>query len=303
MTETLTVQQILSRVRRIQLVANRSVDELFAGQYRSVFRGQGIEFDEVREYQPGDDIRSIDWNVTARSGHCFVKRFAEERELTVLFLMDVSASGMFGSASRTKLDLLTEVVALLMFSALKNNDRVGLVTFGEQIEEFFPPRKGKAHVLHLIRELVSVQPVRRPTHLVEVLQFLNRVQKRRAVVFLVSDLLDRTSDRLALHGALRTSGRRHDLTVIRVNDPRESELPNVGFLQVTDPETGEWRELNTRSKRVRDDFRNAILADRQEISEILKRSAIDELPVNTVEDYLPRLRRFFRQRERVRSVR
>jgi len=161
----LTVADILKRVRRIQIVANRAVNDLFAGQYKSVFRGRGMEFDEVREYQPGDDIRTIDWNVTARTGSCFIKRFCEERELTVLFLVDVSASGVFGSTERSKLDLMVEVAALLMFSALKNNDKVGLLTFCDDVLDYYPPRKGKSHVLHLIRELVGQRPVARETRL------------------------------------------------------------------------------------------------------------------------------------------
>ena len=170
------VADILKKVRRIQITANRAVDDLFAGQYKSVFRGRGMEFDEVREYQPGDDVRTIDWNVTARTGMPFIKRFCEERELTVMFLVDVSASGAFGSVERSKLDLAVEVAALLMFSALKNNDKVGMVTFCDEVIDYIPPRKGKARVLHLLRELVAVQPVARPTDLLPALAFVARVQ-------------------------------------------------------------------------------------------------------------------------------
>jgi len=183
------VASILKRVRQIQIVANRRVDDLLAGQYKSVFRGRGMEFDEVREYQPGDDVRSIDWNVTARAGAPFVKRFVEERELTVMFLVDVSASGAFGSTWRSKLETLVELAAMLMFSALKNNDKVGLVTFCDEVIDYFPPRKGKSNVLHLIRELVAVEPVARPTNIAAAVDYLNRVQRRRAVVFLLSDFL------------------------------------------------------------------------------------------------------------------
>ena len=184
-----TVIDILKKVRRIQIVANRTVNDLMAGQYKSVFRGRGMEFDEVREYQPGDDIRTIDWNVTARTGTPFIKRFCEERELTVLLLVDVSASGVFGSGSQSKLELAVEMAALLMFSALKNNDKVGLLTFCDRVLDYFPPRKGKANVLQLIRQLVSAEPVPRETKLASALEYLNRVQKRRAVVFLLSDFL------------------------------------------------------------------------------------------------------------------
>ena len=184
-----SVVEILKKVQRIQIVANRAVNDLFAGQYKSVFRGRGMEFDEVREYQPGDDIRTIDWNVTARTGNCFIKRFCEERELTVLFLVDVSASGAFGSTQQSKLELAVEIAALLMFSALKNNDKVGLIQFCDDVLDYLPPRKGKSHVLHIIRKLVGAQPVARDTNLDKALDFLNRVQKRRAVVFLMSDFL------------------------------------------------------------------------------------------------------------------
>lgn len=184
----LDVAELLKKVRRIEIVASRTVNDLFAGQYKSVFRGRGMEFNEVREYQPGDDIRSIDWNVTARAGKPFIKRFVEERELTILFLVDVSASGLFGT-SRPKLDTAIEVVATLMFSALKNNDKVGLLTFADRVVDYYRPRKGKGNVLHLIRELLAAEPVARPTDLKTALDYVNRVQKRRAVVFLLSDFL------------------------------------------------------------------------------------------------------------------
>jgi len=182
------IVELLKKVRRIEIIAKRTVNDLFSGQYKSAFRGRGMEFSEVREYQPGDDVRSIDWNVTARAGRPYVKRFVEERELTVLFLVDVSASGVFGSR-RSKLETAVEVAATLMFSALKNNDKVGLVTFADRVFDFYPPRKGKANVLHLIRQLLAVEPIAKPTNLREVLDYVNRIQKRRAVVFLLSDFL------------------------------------------------------------------------------------------------------------------
>ena len=229
---TTNVAEIIRKVQQIQIVANRTVNDLFAGQYKSVFRGRGMEFDEVRQYQPGDDIRTIDWNVTARTGDCFIKRYCEERELTVLFLVDVSASGLFGSTRQSKLDLVIELAAMLMFSALKNNDKVGLVTFCDDVVEFIPPRKGKAHVLRMIRQLVDIDPIARDTNIQAALEFLNRVQKRRAVVFLVSDFLgDLPRKTLAI------SNRRHDLTAITVSDPREDELPDVGFVTLRDAET------------------------------------------------------------------
>ena len=287
------VAEILKRVQRVQIVANRTVNDLFAGQYKSVFRGRGMEFDEVREYQPGDDVRSIDWNVTARTGSPFIKRFCEERELTVLFLVDVSASGAFGSASRSKLDLVVEVAALLMFSALKNNDKVGLVTFCDAVVDYFPPRKGKSNVLRLIRQLISADPIARETDLAAALEFLSRVLKRRAVAFLISDFLAPQARQ-----AMAACNKRHDLVAITVADPREHVLPDVGFISLVDAETGQIVELDTRHPRVRALFETRTTERSQQLSEEFKRVGVDELPIRTDEDYLTSLRRFFRMRER-----
>jgi len=287
------VAEILKRVRRLQIVANRTVDDLFAGQYKSVFRGRGMEFDEVREYQPGDDVRTIDWNVTARAGTPFVKRFCEERELTVLFLVDVSASGAFGSGRRSKLDVAVEVAALLMYSALRNNDKVGLLTFCDEVLGYFPPRKGKSNVLHLIRELVAVEPIPRTTNLAVALEFISRVQKRRAVTFLISDFLAPSPRR-----ALAVAGRRHDLVAVAVSDPREQEMPDVGFVSLVDAETGRIVELDTRHRRVRELFRSKAAQRSRQISEELRKAGVDELSLRTDEDYPTVLRRFFRMRER-----
>jgi uncharacterized protein (DUF58 family) len=287
------VATILKKVRRIQIVANRTVNDLFAGQYKSVFRGRGMEFDEVREYQPGDDVRTIDWNVTARQGAPFIKRFCEERELTVLFMVDVSASGAFGSGSRSKLDMVVEVAALLMFSALKNNDKVGLITFCDEVIDYLPPRKGKSNVLHLIRELVAAQPLARETSLRTALEFLNRVQKRRAVTFLISDFL-------APHAkqAMAVANKRHDLIAITVADPREHVLPDVGFISLKDAETGRVVELDTRHRAVRGLFETRSAERSERLSGELKKLGVDQLDINTDEDYLTSLRRFFHMRER-----
>ncbi|MCX7394599.1 MAG: DUF58 domain-containing protein [Planctomycetales bacterium] len=288
-----TVAEILRKVQRIQIVANRSVNDLLAGQYRSVFRGRGMEFDEVREYQPGDEIRTIDWNVTARAGAPFVKRFSEEREMTVLFLLDVSASGAFGSGRQSKLDVMVEMVALLMFSALKNNDKVGLLLFSNAIERYYPPRKGRSNVLRLIREMIAIPPVSRETQLDTALQFLNRVQKRRAVVFLISDF-----QAVASRQALALTHRRHDLVAMTVSDPRERELPNVGFLNLRDAETGEIVEVDTRHPRVRDLFREQTTRRAEQLSSRLRRTGIDELKISTQEPYTISLKRFFESREK-----
>ena len=287
------VADILKKVQRIQIVANRAVDDLFAGQYKSVFRGRGMEFDEVREYQPGDDVRTIDWNVTARTGTPFIKRFCEERELTVMFMVDVSASGAFGSGQRSKLDLVVEVAALLMFSALKNNDKVGLVTFCDDVVEYLPPRKGKANVLHLVRQLVAAEPIARETNLDAALEFVGRVQKRRAVVFLISDFL--APD--ARH-AMAVCGRRHDLIAVNITDPREETLPDVGFINLIDAETSRLVELDTRHPQVRALFARQAVDRAEALSRQLKRSGVDELPIRTNEDYVGDLRRFFNMREK-----
>ena len=232
------ILDILKKVRHIQIVANRTVNDLLAGQYKSVFRGRGMEFDEVREYQPGDDIRTIDWNVTARTGSPFIKRFCEERELTVLLLVDISASGVFGSVSQAKLDLAVEVAALLMFSALKNNDKVGLLTFADRVYDYFPPRKRKANVLRLIRQLVSAEPVAAETNLAVALDYLNRVQKRRAVVFLLSDFLAP-----AARHAMAIANRHHDLVAVTVSDPRRNRCPTSASSRFATPKPASWSSL------------------------------------------------------------
>jgi uncharacterized protein (DUF58 family) len=288
-----TVAEILKKVQKIQIVANHAVDGLFAGQYKSVFRGRGMEFDEVRQYQPGDDIRTIDWNVTARTGDCFIKRYCEERELTVLFLVDVSASGLFGSTQQTKLERALEIAALLMFSAMKNNDKVGLATFCRGIVEFIPPRKGKAHVLRLIRQLVDQGPLAGETDLENTLEFVNRVQKRRAVLFVVSDFLCRLPKK-----TLAVTSRRHDVTAIVVADRREAELPDVGFITLRDAETGEVIELDTRNPQVRNLFVARANSRRESLTAQLRQVGIDQLSVTTDGDYLVELRKFFRMRER-----
>ncbi len=296
----LDVAEIVKKVRRIQIVASRQVNDLLAGEYRSVFRGRGMEFDEVREYMPGDDVRDIDWNVTARTGRPHIKRYAEERELTILFLVDVSRSGLFGSQSGSKLDLVLEVAALLMLSAQKNNDKIGLVLFAEEVKAYYPPRKGRVASGRLIRELVAADPGEdaptsgpgRKTDLSEALRFVSRVQRRRAVVFVISDFQDIDWSR-----ALRTANARHDVVAITVADPREQELPPVGFIVLKDPETGEMIEVDTRHRRVRELFAASASGRRSNLVEELRRSGVDELAVRTDQPYTASLHRFFRMRE------
>src|SRR5437763_8081459 len=229
-------REVIRQIRRLQLRARRAVEDLLGGEYHSVFKGTGIAFEEVREYQPGDDIRTIDWNVTARIGHPFIKRFVEERELTVMLLVDCSGSQRFGSGFQQKRDVAAELAALLAFSAVSNNDKVGLVAFTDRVERYVPPRKGTSHVLRLIRDILYFQPTRRATSIREALDFLSRVRHRRAIVFLLSDFLDQGYERL-----LKRTGRHHDLVLVRISDPREEELPAVGLLELEDAETGARR--------------------------------------------------------------
>jgi uncharacterized protein (DUF58 family) len=295
MTEP-NVADIIAKVRRIRIVASRAVNDLFAGEYHSAFRGRGMEFDEVREYQPGDEVRTIDWNVTARQGAPFVKRYKEERELTVLLLVDVSASHVFGSGDRSKGELLTEIAALLMFSALKNHDKVGILLFADDVVRYLPPRKGKGAVLRLVRELVAAQPRLRRTDIGKALEFASKVQRRRAVVFVLSDFLDQAN--AELEKKLTLAAARHDLVAITAEDPRESELPSVGFVELEDAETGERRLVDTKSKRVRDEFRRQAQMRETRLETLFRRARIDRLRLDTHEPYTLTLHRFFRMRER-----
>ena len=287
------VADIIKKVRRIQIVANRQVNDLMAGEYASVFKGRGMEFDEVREYTPGDEVRDIDWNVTARAGRPYVKRYFEERELTILFLVDVSASGAFGSTDRSKLELIAEIAALLMFSALKNNDKVGLCLFADRVIKFLPPRKGKGNVLRFIRELVAAEPVAGETNLTAAMEYASRVLRRRAVVFLLSDFQGEDYEK-----SLRLTNRRHDLVAITVGDRRECALPDVGFITLRDPETGEVREVDTRHRKVRSLFESRSTEAAETLMEGLRRAGVDQLPVKTGESYVTSIHRFFRMRER-----
>ena len=283
----------LRAVRKIQIRTSHLVSNLFAGQYQSVFKGRGMEFAEVRLYQPGDDVRTIDWNVTARSGTPHVKRFAEERELTVMLVVDASASTIFGSRRQTKQALAAELSALLAFSAITNNDKVGLVMFSDRIELALPPRKGNRHVLRVIREILSRRPTGRGTDIPAALEHLGRVTKRRCVVFLVSDFLTPGWRR-----ALRIAARRHDVIAVVLEDPREAELPAVGLVDLEEAETGERWTVDTRDSRVRDAFARAAALARAERDRELRASDVDAIVVGTDRPYTDILFRFFRMRER-----
>ena len=288
-------REILKQVRRIEISTRGLVNEVLSGEYHSVFKGRGMNFAEVREYQYGDDIRSIDWNVTARTGAPFVKVFEEERELTVMLLVDVSASGDFGTQERLKGEVAVEICALLAFSAIKNHDKVGLIIFSDHVEKFVPPRKGKRHVLRVLRELLYHRPGGRGTDIRAALDYLNHVQRKKAVTFLVSDFRDGGFEK-----SLAVAGRRHDLIAVRIADLREREIPSVGLLELEDPETGERLVVNTSDARFRSSFTERSLAARQELDRTLRRSKVDVIDIETGEPYVRPLMRFFRDRMRRR---
>ena len=286
-------------MRLIELRTRGLVNSLFAGEYRSVFKGQGMEFAEVREYQPGDEVRSIDWNVTARTGRPYVKRYIEERELTVMLAVDCSGSGYFGTARRFKQELAAEVCALLTMSAVRNNDRVGVLLFSDRVEHVVPPRKGRRHALRVIRDILVHEPEGRGTDISGALEYLRgMLTSQHAIVFLLSDLLEEGLER-----SLKLMRQRHDLVVATIEDPRESEMPNVGLARFVDPETGASIELDTGDARVRAVFAEAATADRLARRKLLRRLAIDEIPLRTSAPYIDALLRFFRTRERRRGRR
>jgi uncharacterized protein (DUF58 family) len=286
-------RELLRQVRRLQLRARRAVEDLLGGGYHSVFKGAGIAFEEVREYQPGDDIRSIDWNVTARMGHPFIKRFIEERELTVILVVDGSGSQAFGTGLHQKREVAAELAAVLAFSAITNNDRVGLLHFTDRVEKFVPPRKGVRHVLRLIREVLFFQPHFKGTCIREALRLLNRVLHRRAIVFLISDFLDTDYQQ-----SLQYTGRRHDLIAMPIRDPREEQLPKVGLLQLEDSETGEYVLLDTSSKSVREEFARRAAKRREDLQQVAGAARVDVIEVSTEGGHLEALVRFFRLRHR-----
>jgi len=285
-------REVIRQIRRLQIRARRAVEDLVGGEYHSVFKGMGLAFEEVRAYQPGDDIRAIDWNVTARMGHPFIKRYIEERELTVMLLIDCSASHHFGTQLQQKREVMAELAAVLAFSAVSNNDKVGLIACTDRVERFVPPRKGSRHVLRLIRDVLFFQPVHRGTSLREGLDYLNRILHRRAIVFLLSDFLDRGFDR-----SLKRTARHHDLIAIRITDPREEEIPDVGLLELEDAESGARLLLDTGSRRVREAFAQAARQRRELLLQLVRSSRADLIEVSTDGGHLDALIRFLRVRE------
>ncbi|MFA6242593.1 MAG: DUF58 domain-containing protein [Candidatus Hydrogenedentales bacterium] len=286
-------QEVMQEIRRIQIRTNHMVNDILTGQYQSVFKGQGMEFKEVREYVPGDEIRMIDWNVTARTGIPHVKLLVEERELTVMLLVDASGSGRFGSVGRFKNELAAELCAVLAISAIKNNDKVGLIIFTDDIELYVPPSKGRKHVLRVIREVLYFEPKGHKTNIPGALHFLNGVTRRRAVTFLVSDFLAS-----GYEVPLRVANKRHDLIAVVVSDPREEVLPDVGLVCVRDPETDTEVLVDTSNPRVREDYARAAVERAKARDTIFQRNRVDAIHIRTDQPYVQEIYRFFRMRER-----
>jgi len=283
--------ELLKKVRKIEIKTRGLSQNIFAGQYHTAFKGRGMTFSEVREYQYGDDVRSIDWNVTARFGHPFIKVFEEERELTVMLLVDVSGSRDFGSVNMLKKDIITEVAATLAFSTIQNNDKVGVIFFSDKIEKFIPPKKGKKHVLHIIRELLVFEPQSNKTDIGGALRYFSDAIKKHSTAFIISDFMDSGFDR-----TLMISNRKHDIAALQVYDIRESELPNVGLIKLKDAETGERIWVDTADKRLRTSYKHAWNERQLELQKNLTQSGVDSVSMSTSDDYVRALMKLFRLR-------
>ena len=297
------VKELMAKVGKIRILTNRLIDDELAGDYHSTFKGQGVEFDEVRPYAVGDDVRSIDWNVTARTGVPYIKRYSEERELTILFLVDVSGSQSYGSVRRSKAELAAEVTALLALTAIRNQDKIGLVLFSDRIVKYIPPRKGRDSVMRLVREVLAAEDeAEGGTDIEGALRFLNGVQKRRAVVFLVSDFMleHGAADAESFERLLRTTARRHDVVCVPVTDPAERELPDVGLVEMEDPETGGLVLVDTSSHSVRKAFAERAAAEDEALTTFFRKTGIDTLPVDTARPYIDEVRALFHRRARKR---
>jgi len=287
------LKEILKKIRRIEIRTRRLVNDVFSGEYHSVFKGQGMEFDEVREYQPGDDIRIIDWNVTARMGSPYVKRYMEERELVVMFLLDVSASGRFGSGEKTKLDTAAEICALLAFSAIQNHDKVGAVVFSDEVEKYIPPEKGRRHALHVVRELLFFEPRGRRTNIADALSFLMRVLKRRAIVFVLSDFMSPDFSR-----AIGLAAKKFDVVALNIRDRREEEIAASGLVRVWDQEEGIERVVDLGGPDAQERFTRFVRGRDQALKSLFNRHGVDCVDIDTQQDYVKPLNVFFRARAR-----
>ena len=297
------VKELMAKVGKIRILTNKLIDDQLSGDYHSTFKGQGVEFDEVRPYVPGDDVRTIDWNVTAKTGLPYIKRFSEERELTILFMVDVSGSQGYGSVRRSKMELAAEVTALLALTAIRNQDKIGLILFSDQIVKYIPPRKGRDSVMRLVREVLAAEDsATGGTDIAAALKFLNSVQKRRAVVFLVSDfLLSSVKPQMSsFEQLLRATARHHDMVCVPVSDPAEQELPNVGLVELEDPETGELVLVDTSSAAVRRRFSATASEENEELKRFFLKTGIDTLTIATDRPYINEVRALFKRRARKR---
>jgi len=286
-------RELLKKVRLVEIKTRGMVNQIFSGEYHSVFKGRGMEFSEVREYQFGDDIRSIDWNVSARFGHPFVKIFEEERELTVMLLVDLSRSGEFGSGEQLKNEIATEICAVLSFSAIRNNDKVGLVLFTDRIEKFVPPRKGRAHILRIIRELISFQPEGSGTSIRTALEYFHHMNKKRSIAFILSDFVDDGYEKI-----LRIISKKHDVIAVEISDPRESELPDSGLVALRDAETLEEQWVDTASKQTRELFSRHWREGVERRKQLFLKSRVDAIPIRIDRPYIKPIVDFFKLRER-----
>lgn len=284
--------ELLQRVRKIEIKTRGLTNNIFAGEYHTAFKGRGMTFSEVREYQYGDDIRNIDWNVTARYNHPYVKIFEEERELTVMLLIDVSASRNFGTVSKLKKNQITEIAAVLAFSAIQNNDKIGVIFFSDKIEKFIPPKKGHTHILHIIRELIDFTPERKQTDITLALQYLTNAIKKRCTCFLVSDFMDEHD----FEHPLLIANKKHDIVALRVYDLRENELPAVGLLYLKDAETGERIWVDTSDRRVREEYKKYMQTREKDLERVFKRSGVDVATISADEDYVRALITLFKKR-------
>jgi uncharacterized protein (DUF58 family) len=284
---------LLKKVRQIEIKTRGLSRNIFAGEYHSAFKGRGMAFSEVREYQFGDDIRNIDWNVTARYNHPFVKIFEEERELTVMLLIDVSGSREFGTQEKMKKNIITEISAILSFSAIQNNDKIGVIFFSDKIEKFIPPKKGKSHILRIIRELIDFEPEDRGTNIAETLRYLTNAIKKRCTAFVISDFMDDSKD---LEMALSIANNKHDVVALKIYDTRETELPPIGLVKLKDAETGKYIVVDSASKKTRDLYRRWWLEHSAKLDAMFKKCGVDNTAINTSEDYVKSLVALFKKR-------
>jgi len=285
--------ELLKKVRKIEIKTKGLSNHIFSGEYHTAFKGKGMAFSEVREYQPGDDVRSIDWNVTARYNNPYVKVFEEEREMTVILLIDVSGSSDFGTQSQLKREVATEISAVLSFSAINNNDKIGVIFFSDKIEKFIPPKKGKSHILRIIRELITFESESKKTNIEIALKYFNNVIKKRAVCFILSDFIDKEFDK-----SLKIANNKHDVIALRIHDEREEFLPNVGMIKVRDTESGELRWIDTSDKNIRDKFNKNYYNFEMDLKQTLQSSGVDHIDIKTGKDYIKPLMNFFKNRGR-----